>query len=148
MKKDVFITIKGIQFYDDEQDAVELSTVGLLYRRGQTYYICYDESETTGFVGAKTILKVEGDRRVTMRRTSEKARSQLIIEKGARHQCFYNTDYGSMTLGISGDEIHSQLDDCGGQLDVRYTLDINASMASENELSVNVKEYTPENLFS
>ena len=63
------ITIKGIQFADNDQDSVELTTVGRLYRRGEAYYICYNESEATGFDGAKTTLKVEGDRRVTMRRT-------------------------------------------------------------------------------
>ena len=54
------ITIKGTQFADNEQDSVELTTVGRLYRRGEAYYICYNESEATGFDGAKTTLKVEG----------------------------------------------------------------------------------------
>ena len=137
------ITIKGTQFADNEQDSVELTTVGRLYRRGKAYYICYNESEATGFDGAKTTLKVEGDRRVTMRRTGENMRSQLIIEKGERHQCFYDTGYGAMMLGISGDDIISCLNDSGGHLRVRYTLDVNASMASENELQVDVEEYYP-----
>ena len=47
------ITIKGTQFADNEQDSVELTTVGRLYRRGEAYYICYNESEATGFDGAK-----------------------------------------------------------------------------------------------
>ncbi len=141
MKKDVRITIKGIQYADGDQDLVELTTIGSLCRRNGAYYISYDESEATGFEGAKTTLKVEGDQRVTMRRTGENMRSQLIIEKGQRHQCFYDTGYGSLTLGISGDDIVSCLDDNGGHLQVRYTLDINASMASENELSVDVEEY-------
>ena len=109
------ITIKGTQFADNEQDSVELTTVGRLYRRGEAYYICYNESEATGFDGAKTTLKVEGDRRVTMRRTGENMRSQLIIEKGERHQCFYDTGYGAMMLGISGDDIISCLNDSGGR---------------------------------
>ena len=134
------ITIKGTQFADNEQDSVELTTVGRLYRRGEAYY---NESEATGFDGAKTTLKVEGDRRVTMRRTGENMRSQLIIEKGERHQCFYDTGYGAMMLGISGDDIISCLNDSGGHLRVRYTLDVNASMASENELQVDVEEYYP-----
>ena len=37
MKKDVMITIKGTQFADNEQDSVELTTVGRLYRRGEAY---------------------------------------------------------------------------------------------------------------
>jgi uncharacterized beta-barrel protein YwiB (DUF1934 family) len=141
LKKDVRITIKGTQYADDDQDQVELTTIGSLVRRNGVYYICYDESEATGFEGTKTTLKVEGDRRVTMRRVGENMRSQLIIEKGRRHQCFYDTGYGGITLGISGDDIVSCLDDSGGHLQVRYTLDINASMASENELLVQVEEY-------
>ena len=69
--------------------------------------------------------------------------SVLIIEKGQRHQCFYDTGYGTMMLGISGDDITSCLNDSGGHLQVRYTLDVNASMASENELQVDVEEYYP-----
>ncbi|MDD3193129.1 MAG: DUF1934 domain-containing protein [Oscillospiraceae bacterium] len=143
MKKDVMITIKGTQLADEEQDSVELTTVGLLYRRNGAYYICYDESAATGFEGAKTTLKVEGDHRVTMRRTGENMRSQLIIEKGERHQCFYDTGYGTLMLGISGDEIIARLNDNGGHLQVRYTLDVNTSTASENELLVDVEEYYP-----
>ncbi len=141
LKKDVMITLKGTQYADGDSDSVELTTVGQLYRRNGVYYLCYEESEATGFQGAKTTLKVEGSRRVTMRRTGERMRSQLIIEKGERHQCCYDTGYGTMTLGISGDHIESKIDDNGGHLSVRYTLDINAVQASENELLVDVEEY-------
>ena len=40
-------------------------------------------------------------------------------------------------------DIISCLNDSGGHLRVRYTLDVNASMASENELQVDVEEYYP-----
>ncbi len=33
------------------------------------------------------------------------APSQLIIEKGTRHLCHYETGYGSITLGVAADEI-------------------------------------------
>lgn len=141
MKKDVRITIKGTQYIDDEKDFVELTTLGRFYRKNGVYYISYDESEATGFEGSKTTLKVEGSDRVTMSRVGENINSELIIEKGQRHQCFYDTGYGAITLGISGDEIVSRINDTGGRLKVRYTLDINASNASVNELQVDVKEY-------
>lgn len=143
LKKDVMITLKGTQYSDNDSDSVELTTVGQLYRRNGVYYLCYEESEATGFQGAKTTLKVEGNNRVTMRRTGEKMRSQLVIEKGERHQCFYDTGYGTLTLGISGDHIDTHLNDDGGHLAVRYTLDINAVQASENELLVDVEVYQP-----
>lgn len=141
MKKDVRITIKGTQYFDDEKDSIELTTLGRLYRKNGIYYLSYDESEATGFEGSKTTLKIEGENRVTMNRFGEQNRSQLIIEKGKRHQCFYDTGFGAVTLGISGSEIEGKMGDDGGHLKVRYTLDINASNASENELQVDVEEY-------
>lgn len=140
MKKDVLITIKGIQYQDDEPDTVELTTVGRFYRKDGNYYICYDESEATGFEGSRTTLKVEGEGKVTLLRRGGKRSSQLIIEKGARHQCYYDTEYGSLMLGVSGDRIISRLGDDGGELNFRYTLDINASMATENEVIIHVRE--------
>lgn len=140
MRKKVLINIKGIQYYDDDKDVVELMTVGRFYRKNGSYYISYDESEATGFEGSKTTLKVEQDSgRVTMLRSGA-IKSQLIIEKGTRHQCHYDTGYGPMIMGVWGNRIQSTLGDDGGDLDFKYTLDFNASMASENEVFINVRE--------
>lgn len=139
MKKDVVIKIKGVQRTEDDSDIVELLTVGRFYRKNGDYYISYEESEATGFEGSRTTLKVEGEQKVTMLRSGTSS-SQLIVEKGRRHQCHYDTGYGALTMGVSGDKIISNLSDEGGELNFQYTLDINASMASENEVFINVKE--------
>ena len=139
MKKDVMITIKGIQRSDGENDVVELFTMGRFYRKNGSYYISYDESEATGFEGAKTTLKVEQNDRVTMFRSGS-MRSQLIIERGVRHQCNYDTGYGSITIGVLGDKIESSLTDEGGDIAFQYSLDVNTSLASENEVYINVKQ--------
>lgn len=140
LKKDVLIQIRGVQYIDGEQDVVELTTVGRFYRKNGDYYISYDESEATGFEGGKTTLKVEGDdSKVTMLRSGPN-RSQLIVEAGRRHQCQYDTGYGPIIMGVSGDRILSSLSDRGGELNFKYTLDLNASLASENEVFVQVRE--------
>jgi uncharacterized beta-barrel protein YwiB (DUF1934 family) len=139
MKKDVLIKIRGVQRVDGENDSVELLTTGLFYKNRGNYYISYDESQSTGFGGARTVLKVEKEERVTMSRSGS-SRSQLIIEKGRRHQCHYETGFGAMTIGISSGRIVSRLNDSGGDLEFFYSMDINSSLASENEVYVNVKE--------
>lgn len=139
MKKDVLITIKGIQNTDGDNDVVELFTMGRFYRKNGSYYISYDESEATGYEGSKTTLRVEQDNKVTMLRSGS-IRSQLIIERGVRHQCSYDTGYGSFTIGVSGDKIVSSLTDAGGDIEFKYSLDVNASLTSENEVYINVKE--------
>ena len=45
MKKDVIISIKGLQQMDDpETDEITLTTEGRFYRRSGSYYLTYEES--------------------------------------------------------------------------------------------------------
>ena len=139
MKKDVLIEIKGVYRQGGEEDQIELCTVCSYYRRNGHYYIAYDESEATGFEDTHTVLKVEGSDRVTLIRSGS-TKSQLIIERGVRHQCHYDTGLGSMTIGVSGNRVVSLLNDDGGRLEFAYTLDVNTSLASENAVFVQVHQ--------
>ena len=138
MKKDVLISIRGTQNVDGEKDVVELLTMGRFYKRKGIYYITYNESEATGFEGSKTMVKVD-ERVVTMRRFGD-TQSQLVVEKGVRHQCHYDMGVGSLTVGVSGDQIVSTLGEHGGELLFRYSLDVNTSLTSENEVYINIRE--------
>ncbi|MCL1823263.1 MAG: DUF1934 domain-containing protein [Oscillospiraceae bacterium] len=140
MEKDVCIDIKSTQFADDEKDVTELFTFGRLKRgRGQNKYkITYDESEATGFDGTVT-LDVKGNDIVTMYRSGD-AMSNLVIEKGKKHHCHYGTPFGDFMVGVTADEIRSELSDDGGKLYLKYTIDINSSYMSETEMHINIKE--------
>lgn len=136
MKKDVVIKITGTQIAQGDRDVVELITTGQFCRRNKSYYIMYEESEATGFQGARTTLRFDPtQQRVTMSRHGS-VESQLIVEKGRRHQCNYETGYGSMTIGVSGDEIRSTLTDEGGNIFFRYSLDLNTALTSENQVDI------------
>ena len=139
MKKDVLITIRGTQQVNEEKDVVEMITTGRYYRKNGLYYISYEETEATGYEGCRTTLKVGPNDKVTMTRFGP-SRSQLIVQQGVRHQCQYDTGYGAMTIGVMGNRFESSLSDRGGELKFGYTLDIEATVASENTVSVHVKE--------
>lgn len=139
MKKDVLISIKGVYGSEDDNDVVELFTTGTYYKKNGLYYICYDETEATGFEGSKTTLMVDREDKVTLER-SGKARAQLIVERGVRHQCHYDMGFGDFMIGVSGSLIKSNLGDRGGNLEIKYSLDVNSMLASKNEMYVNVKE--------
>ncbi len=66
--------------------------------------------------------------------------TRLILEKGKRHLCQYDTGYGSLMVGVFTSSFESTLNEQGGSLRVRYTLDINSSLSSNNEISIIVKE--------
>jgi len=139
MKKDVLINIKGIYRADEDQDVVEIFTTGEYYKKDGDYYICYEESEATGFEGSHTTLRVEREGRVTMQRAGS-TQSHLVVEQGVRHHCQYDIGYGDMMIGVCGSGVKSTLDDTGGKLWIKYSLDINSILASENEMYVSVKE--------
>lgn len=138
-KADGLITIKGTQTIDGEKDAVELLTAGTYFIKDGSYYICYDESDATGYGGSHTTLQYDPlHSQVTLSRRGS-THSELIIEEGRRHQCTYDTGFGNMILGVSGNRIESTLTERGGEIRFRYSLDVNTILASENGVSVSVK---------
>lgn len=139
MKKDVLITIKGVQKVENEKDTTELFTQGNFYKKDNSYYITYDESEATGFDGSTTTLKVEGSEKVTLIRSGS-TRSHLIVQNGERSIGHYGTTEGNLAIGVFTKQINSSLGDNGGDLYFSYTLDINSSLLSENEVFISVKE--------
>lgn len=139
MKKDVLITIQGTQRVGKDKDSIEMMTTGRFYRKNNLYYISYEETEATGYDGCRTTLKIGPHDKVTMTRFGP-SRSQLIVEQGVRHQCQYDTGYGAMTIGVMGNQFESTLNDRGGKLFFGYTLDIEATVATENTIEITVKE--------
>lgn len=137
-KKEVMITINSIQSVDDEKEETELITTGDFERSGEKYVISYDESSATGFEGARTILTCEDEAIATMTRTG-KAPSNLIIESGVKHHCHYGTPFGQFMVGINATSIRNDLNDDGGELCFRYTIDVNSVYVSDNEVRITVR---------
>ena len=140
MKKDVLISIKGVYAaVEEEADVVELFTTGEYYEQDGNYYISYDETEATGFEGSRTIVKVEKEDKVTVERSGQ-AVTQLIVQRGVRHQCRYDVGYGDMIIGVNGGSICSTLNADGGKISFKYSLDVNSLLASENEMYIHIQE--------
>ena len=139
MKKNVLINIKGIQKIDGVQDVTELFTQGSFYKRNNSYYVTYSESEATGYSGSRTTLKVDSQNRVILIRSGE-IRSHQVIMPGERNIGHYGTEAGDLMIGVDAKTVKSTLTENGGSLYFSYTLDVNASLLSENEVTIDVKE--------
>ena len=138
MDQSYLICIDGAREQDGEKDRIQLKTRGSFVRRGGSFFITYEESETTGYAGCVTTVKVAEDgRRVAMLRYG-RAASQLIIEKGVRHVCHYDTGVGALSLGVAADEIEHALTDEGGEVRFSYTLDSGTQELSRNLVNITV----------
>lgn len=139
MQENYLISIKNRQRMDGETGEIEVTTLGSYVKKGDSRYIVYKEYDTENNNSAQTsVLKVEGNSRVTLMRSAGKTR--LVLEKGKRHMCPYDTGYGFMMIGVFTSKVDSRLDDLGGQVEVNYTLDVNANLSSLNEILITVKE--------
>ena len=138
MEENYLITIKGTMEQDGERESVELMTRGKFVRRGSSYFIAYEETEATGYAGCTTTVKATADAREVVMTRVGKVPSQLVIEKGVRHICHYETGFGSVSLGVAADVIELDLTDAGGRLQFSYTLD----SGGENFISRNLVDIT------
>jgi uncharacterized beta-barrel protein YwiB (DUF1934 family) len=79
--KKALITVKGTQRNaQNETDTIELITEGEFLKKGEYYYIKYEESELSGLDKTTTTLKVGEDSVVLMRFGENQ--SKMIFEKG------------------------------------------------------------------
>ena len=88
--------------------------------------------------GRTSVLKVEKDCITLLRSGGDE--THLVLERGKRHLCRYDTGYGPMTVGVYTHEMTDELGENGGRFSVRYTLDVNSALASVNEVVVTVRE--------
>lgn len=139
MEKNVVISIKGIQKYENaDTDKVELVTEGKLTWDGPLYTLTYEESEITGLGSTLTTILVEGEQ-VTMMRAGE-FNSQMVFQEGRRHLSLYNTPYGSMTIGVHTNHLLAELTEQGGDIEVDYAIEMDHALAGRNIFYINVKE--------
>ena len=125
------ISILGEQILDDESDRIEVLTEGnFLMKKDHCYigYKEYDEDAPQSFYD--NLIKVQ-DNTVTITRKGS-MRSQLMLEKGRRHQC--------LMIGVFTKTMNNSLTKNGGTLEVSYTLDFNNDLVSENKFKITVEE--------
>ena len=100
--KQVLIEIKGTAEYpDQEPDVTTFTTTGSYLFKDDKVEITYNENEAIGAKNVSSKITVFNNT-VTLERSGG-MESQLIIEKGRRHSCLYNTPEGDFVIGIFGE---------------------------------------------
>jgi len=141
MEKDVVISIRGMQKYDGtDEDCIELVTEGRLVDCGEEgLHLSYQESELTGMEGTLTSFRVEKNGRVTLVRSGG-INSQMVFEEGKSHLSLYQTPYGDLSIGVRTSKIRNTLEMTGGELEIKYAIEIDNSMAGYNLFHIQVRE--------
>lgn len=140
MDTNAVISIKGTHSYDDlPGDTVEIITSGTYAKKGDEIVITYDESEPENDGGiTTTTVTINPAKKITVVRTGD-VHSQLTFELGRKHLVYYDTNFGSLTVGVSTTRISSTLTDGGGDLEIDYAIEIDHTLAAENQFRLNVR---------
>ncbi len=137
MEKDVVISIRGMQWYENrESDSIELVTRGVMLRDGVVCTLSYQESELTGMEGTLTTIQVEGEQ-VSMLRVGE-YNTQMVFQTGRRHLSVYNTPYGAMEVGVNTRHLLAELKEDSGIIEVDYDIEVDHALAGRNAVQIEI----------
>lgn len=136
MKKDVLVSISGLQYEVDRDEPIEVISVGQYYNKNGKHYICYDEI-LEGIEGVTSCtVKVAPDQIDIIKRGSNNV--HMIFEKGKKNTTFYSTPYGDLQIGIHTAKI--QLGEAEDKLSIQinYGLDINYAFIADCQIQMKI----------
>lgn len=138
MKKDAIIKIVSIRTTENGDDNYEMTVVGSITHDGEKSIIEYEE-ENEETDKQETKITIIDNSTVNIMRAGQFS-SEMSIENNKRHLTFYNTPYGSMTIGVYGNNVHWFRNGKNCVLKMKYTLDFNNDLVSENSMNIYIEE--------
>lgn len=136
MKKKQLISLLSVQIQDGERTESELFTNAEITFNKNCITITYEDTEATGFEGSITSVKVNENEASVMRTGT--SNSLLLLEKDKKTYCQYGTPFGMFQIGVYTHTIQNTLNE-DGKLYLKYTLDLNASKLSDNEITITIQ---------
>jgi len=138
MTKDVMISIRGLQFMDDDSDD-EIETVqrGQYYEKNGSRFLLFDEYMEGFQEPAKNIMRFNDNEMTLTKRGLINV--QLDFEEGKKNLTSYRTPFGVIMLGV---DTHSvQVLENGDELllNIEYTLEADYQFVADCRIAVCAK---------
>lgn len=139
MKKDVLISIRGMQFEGAmDADDIEVIQRGHYYQRGGMHYLVYDEPvEGTDRINKNLIKFNEKEMYVTKRGVVNTA---LTFRQKEKNLTSYETPYGNIMVGLNTRQIELTKNADQILLHVNYSLDVNYEFLTDCQIRIEAKE--------
>ena len=140
MNDNYLISVVGTQTVDGESDSIEVITNGDYTRdeNGDITIVYPEFSEENPATRTDTVVTLRG-KTLSIERSGSMS-SRLILEKGKRHQCLYETAMGQLFIGIFTDSIKVIATDHSADIRASYQLDFNQHVVSSNDFHITVKK--------
>lgn len=136
MKKNAVISLKSFNELDTE-DVIEVVTPGEFFVTEDGFKAVYEETEISGMDGTTTILTMLDDALVLEREGNTSAK--MDFKKGETSISLYNTPYGVLDLQIHTEDLDISIDENGGNIVAKYSLELAGQPPITTKLAVNIK---------
>ena len=140
MKQDVLVSVSGLQYEVDAEEAVEVISTGKYHKIDEKHYISYeetiasDEDDEGGIT--KNLLKISSD----FVEVCKKGYSNvtMVFETGKKTMTYYNTPFGKLLIGIYTTSIHIEESEDELIVNIYYSLDMNYEHVSDCTITIKV----------
>lgn len=139
MTKEVLVSISGLQFEIEEDEAVEVISVGDYYFKNGKHYIMYDDMLPDGegvHELSKNTLKISEHQVDVMKKGSTNV--HMIFEENKKNMTYYNTPFGDLLIGIYTTSIELTESEDQILLKVEYILDVNYNHISDCVITIKI----------
>ena len=138
MRKEVVLSIRGQQKYDDQEpEVIELVTEGTMEFSDGGWDISYEESALTGLEGVTTTFRVEPGK-VILTRTG-KLNSQMVFQQGVSHDSLYQMEFGTLMLTVQAQFLYFDIVPDGGTIDLTYSISIENTEAGVIDYHLDIR---------
>lgn len=139
MDKDVLISISGLQFELDQDEAMEVISPGEYYFKNGKHYVFYEEvtelSEDDSGI-SKNRLKITPE--IVELTKSGYNNVTMLFEKDKKTMTYYRTPFGELLIGIHTTNIIFSEQEKGILMSIDYSLDINYNHVSDCTISIKI----------
>lgn len=139
MNKNAIISVvsKQADSKDQDDDIIEVVTPGQFYKKDNSYYAVYEETEISGMKGTTTTLKID-EEKFTLIRTGT-TNTEMKFKKHVRDLTLYNTPHGALDLTVDTKELKMKVDNNGGDVFIDYDMIIGNQQVLSTTLKINIK---------
>lgn len=136
MTEERLLKIRDVSSDGVDTDTVEMETTCRYYGDDKNYTIEFEEIFSED-MKSNTVLRVKDGKCAHLLRRGS-INTELIIEKGVRHNCAYSTPYGELMVGITAAEFESRKMGTLLRLKMNYTVDFYGDINQTKEMTVTV----------
>nr|WP_295678307.1 DUF1934 domain-containing protein [uncultured Lachnoclostridium sp.] len=141
MTKEVIVSIAGLQYETEQEEAIEVISLGEYYFRNGKHFVLYDELLDQESAPDKTVrctLKIAKNQ-VELTKKGDSA-SHMVFELGKSHMNYYTTPFGDLMIGVTTKSIDVVEREKEIMVELLYALDINYQYVSECNLTIKITE--------